>query len=129
MKERFDKLKNTHLDEPAETKTLIPMKRKPRQLKFFQPGKYIEKENKEPKHVQLEKLKQETAENVKKAGMKTELDISDKVLKVNSWTLCWSSGCSFLLSIFATPSGWTGKSTKILDTQIDGLFYLSANSW
>ena len=82
MKGRFDKTKNPYLDESIETKSLIPMKRKPRQLKFVQPGKFIEKANKERKHAQLEKLKQEIAENVKKAGMETELDISDKALKV-----------------------------------------------
>ncbi|KAI7850500.1 pre-mRNA processing factor 3-domain-containing protein [Circinella umbellata] len=81
MKGRFDKTKNPYLDESIETKSLIPMKRKPRQLKFVQPGKFIEKANKERKHAQLEKLKQEIAENVKKAGMETELDISDKALK------------------------------------------------
>ncbi|KAI9246219.1 pre-mRNA processing factor 3-domain-containing protein [Phascolomyces articulosus] len=81
VKARFDKSKNPYLEDSAEAKSLLPMKRKARQLKFVQPGKYIEKANKERKHAQLEKLKQEIAQNVRKAGMETELDISDKTLK------------------------------------------------
>ncbi|KAI9472355.1 MAG: pre-mRNA processing factor 3-domain-containing protein [Benjaminiella poitrasii] len=55
--------------------------RRPRQLKFIQPGKYIDMANQERSRLQLEKLKREITENVKKAGMQTELDVSDKVIK------------------------------------------------
>ncbi|KAI9318357.1 pre-mRNA processing factor 3-domain-containing protein [Dichotomocladium elegans] len=55
--------------------------RKARPLRFVQPGKYIEMGHKERQKAQLERLKQEIAENVRKAGMQVEMDISDKALK------------------------------------------------
>lgn len=56
--------------------------RKPRALRFVEPGKFVEQANKERAKLQMEKLKQSIAENVKKAGVQVEMDISDKALKV-----------------------------------------------
>ncbi|KAI7898536.1 pre-mRNA processing factor 3-domain-containing protein [Cokeromyces recurvatus] len=73
--------KNPYLDTttPVDFDAIKP--RRPRQLKFIQPGKYIDIANQERAKQQLEKLKREITENVKKAGMQTELDVSDKVIK------------------------------------------------
>lgn len=60
---------------------VAPKSRRTRQLKFIKPGKYIDIANQERAKIQLEKLKQEITESVKKAGMQTEFDVSDKVIK------------------------------------------------
>jgi len=77
-----DPTKNPYYDPSMEVK-VAPKSRRSRQLKFVQPGKYIVIANQERAKAQLEKLKQEITESVKKAGMQTELDVSDKVIKVS----------------------------------------------
>lgn len=76
-----DPTKNPYFDPSMEVK-IAPKSRRSRQLKFVQPGKYIDIANQERAKAQLEKLKQEITESVKKAGMQTEFDVSDKVIKV-----------------------------------------------
>ncbi|KAK4513427.1 uncharacterized protein ATC70_005428 [Mucor velutinosus] len=75
-----DPTKNPYFDPSMEVK-IAPKSRRSRQLKFVQPGKYIDIANQERAKAQLEKLKQEITESVKKAGMQTEFDVSDKVIK------------------------------------------------
>ncbi|RCH87520.1 hypothetical protein CU098_003213, partial [Rhizopus stolonifer] len=75
-----DPTKNPYFDPTMEVK-VAPKSRRSRQLKFVQPGKYIDIANQERAKTQLEKMKQAIAESVKKAGMQTELDVSDKVIK------------------------------------------------
>ncbi|KAG2181912.1 hypothetical protein INT43_006837, partial [Umbelopsis isabellina] len=55
--------------------------RRSRHLKFVQPGKFIQKGNQERAKAQLERLKQDIAEKAKLAGVQTELDIPDSILK------------------------------------------------
>jgi U4/U6 small nuclear ribonucleoprotein PRP3 len=76
-----DPSKNPYFDPTMEVK-VAPKSRRSRQLKFVQPGKYVAIANQERTKAQLEKLKQEITESVKKAGMQTEFDVSDKVIKV-----------------------------------------------
>ncbi|KAF7730098.1 hypothetical protein EC973_003044 [Apophysomyces ossiformis] len=75
-----DTTKNPYFDPSLNAKA-APSMRRSRPLKFVQPGKYIQQANQERAKAQLEKLKQITAESVKKAGMETEMDISDKAIK------------------------------------------------
>ncbi|KAL9543409.1 hypothetical protein MBANPS3_008137 [Mucor bainieri] len=75
-----DPTKNPYFDPSMEVK-IAPKSRRSRQLKFVQPGKYIDIANQERAKAQLERLKQEITESVKKAGMQTEFDVSDKVIK------------------------------------------------
>ncbi|KAI8991110.1 pre-mRNA processing factor 3-domain-containing protein [Mycotypha africana] len=75
-----DPTKNPYFDPSMEVK-IAPKQRRARQLKFVQPGKYVAIANQERAKAQLEKLKQEITESVKKAGMQAELDVSDKVIK------------------------------------------------
>lgn len=77
-----DPTKNPYFD-PSMGVKIAPVSRRSRPLKFVQPGKYINIANEERAKLQLEKLKQEITESVKKAGMQTEFDVSDKVIKVN----------------------------------------------
>ncbi|RCH77729.1 hypothetical protein CU097_001319, partial [Rhizopus azygosporus] len=72
--------KNPYFD-PSLGAPVAPKNRRSRQLKFVQPGKYIDIANQERAKAQLEKLKQEITESVKKAGMQTEFDVSDKAIK------------------------------------------------
>jgi hypothetical protein len=76
-----DPAKNPYFDPTMGVK-IAPVSRKSRPMKFVQPGKYVNIANEERAKQQLEKLKQEITESVKKAGMKTEFDVSDKVIKV-----------------------------------------------
>jgi U4/U6 small nuclear ribonucleoprotein PRP3 len=76
-----DTTKNPYFD-PSMGVKIAPTNRKSRQLKFIQPGKYVDIANQERKTAQLEQLKQMISENVRKAGMQVELDVSDKVIKV-----------------------------------------------
>ncbi|KAL0081390.1 pre-mRNA processing factor 3-domain-containing protein [Phycomyces blakesleeanus] len=78
--ELTDPTKNPYFDPSLIAKT-APVSRRARSLKFVRPGKYIQQANQERAKAQLEKLKQEISENVKKAGMEVELDISDKAIK------------------------------------------------
>ncbi|KAH8547864.1 pre-mRNA processing factor 3-domain-containing protein [Umbelopsis sp. PMI_123] len=55
--------------------------RRSRHLKFVQPGRFIQKANQERAKAQLERLKQEIAEKAKLAGVQTERDIPDNLLK------------------------------------------------
>lgn len=73
---------NPYLANDPEVAKVAPL-RKPRQLKFAQPGKYIQQAQEVRRKAQLEKLKEEIAQSVKKAGMEVELDITDKTLKVS----------------------------------------------
>ncbi|KAI8331439.1 pre-mRNA processing factor 3-domain-containing protein [Choanephora cucurbitarum] len=75
-----DPQKNPYFDPNMDVK-IAPKSRRSRQLKFVQPGKYVDIANQERAKAQLEKMKQAIAESVKKAGMQTELDVSDKVIK------------------------------------------------
>ncbi|KAI9306243.1 pre-mRNA processing factor 3-domain-containing protein, partial [Cunninghamella echinulata] len=75
-----DPTKNPYFDPSLPVKT-EPKARRARAFKFVQPGKYVEKANQERAKAQLEKLKEQVAAKVKEAGMETEMDISDKVLK------------------------------------------------
>ncbi|KAI7865375.1 pre-mRNA processing factor 3-domain-containing protein [Spinellus fusiger] len=75
-----DPTKNPYYDPSLVAKT-VPITRRSRPLKFVRPGKYIQQANQERAKAQLERLKQEIAENVKKAGMEVEMDISDKAIK------------------------------------------------
>ncbi|CEG80011.1 hypothetical protein RMATCC62417_14407 [Rhizopus microsporus] len=75
-----DPSKNPYFD-PSLGAPIAPKNRRSRQLKFVQPGKYIDIANQERAKAQLEKLKQEITESVKKAGMQTEFDVSDKAIK------------------------------------------------
>ncbi|KAI8092931.1 pre-mRNA processing factor 3-domain-containing protein [Halteromyces radiatus] len=75
-----DPTKNPYYD-PSLPVNVAPKGRRSRAFKFIQPGKYIEKGNQERAKAQLERLKEEVAAKVKQAGMETEMDISDKVLK------------------------------------------------
>ncbi|KAG0168646.1 hypothetical protein DFQ28_011666, partial [Apophysomyces sp. BC1034] len=75
-----DTTKNPYFDPSLNAKA-APSTRRARPLKFVQPGKYIQQANQERAKAQLEKLKQMTAESVKKAGMEVEMDISDKAIK------------------------------------------------
>ncbi|KAI9339263.1 pre-mRNA processing factor 3-domain-containing protein [Pilaira anomala] len=75
-----DPTKNPYFDPTMGVK-IAPVSRKSRALKFVQPGKYVNIANEERAKQQLEKLKQEITESVKKAGMQTEIDVSDKVIK------------------------------------------------
>lgn len=76
-----DPTKNPYFDPTMGVK-IAPVSRRSRPLKFVQPGKFINIANEERAKQQLEKLKQEITESVKKAGMQTEFDVSDKVIKV-----------------------------------------------
>lgn len=75
-----DPTKNPYFDPTMGVK-IAPVSRRSRPLKFVQPGKYINIANEERAKQQLEKLKQEITESVRKAGMQTEFDVSDKVIK------------------------------------------------
>lgn len=75
-----DPTKNPYFDPNMGVK-IAPVSRRSRSLKFVQPGKYVNIANEERAKQQLEKLKQEITESVKKAGMQTEFDVSDKVIK------------------------------------------------
>ncbi|KAI8989302.1 pre-mRNA processing factor 3-domain-containing protein [Pilobolus umbonatus] len=75
-----DPTKNPYFDPSMEVK-VAPKSRRSRHLKFVQPGKYVDIANQERAKAQLEKLKQQITESVKKAGMQTEFDVSDKVIK------------------------------------------------
>ncbi|KAG0767929.1 hypothetical protein G6F57_002115 [Rhizopus arrhizus] len=75
-----DPNKNPYFDPSMEVK-VAPKDRRARPLKFVQPGKYIDIANQERAKAQLERLKQEITESVKKAGMQTEFDVSDKAIK------------------------------------------------
>jgi U4/U6 small nuclear ribonucleoprotein PRP3 len=72
-----DPAKNPYIDPGMDA----PKSRPKRPLKFIKPGKYVEIANQERAKLQLEKLKQEITESVKKAGMQTEIDVSDKAIK------------------------------------------------
>ncbi|KAI9282645.1 pre-mRNA processing factor 3-domain-containing protein [Sporodiniella umbellata] len=72
--------KNPYFDPSMEVK-VAPVERRSRQLKFVQPGKFIAIAEKERGRIQLDKLKQEITESVKRAGMQTEFDVSDKAIK------------------------------------------------
>lgn len=76
-----DPEKNPYFD-PFMGVKVAPVSRKSRPMKFVQPGKYVNIANEGRAKQQLEKLKQEITESVKKAGMQTEFDVSDKVIKV-----------------------------------------------
>jgi hypothetical protein len=54
-------------------------------LKFVQPGKFVQRANQERAKAQLERLKQEIAEQAKLAGVQTEIDIPDSLLKVSKY--------------------------------------------
>ncbi|KAI7880381.1 PRP3-domain-containing protein [Lichtheimia hyalospora FSU 10163] len=79
LKGAKDKSVNPYLEDLG-VKSAKPI-RKPRALRFVEPGKFVEQANKERAKIQMEKLKQSIAENVKKAGVQVEMDISDKALK------------------------------------------------
>lgn len=76
-----DPTKNPYFD-PSMGVKIAPVSRRSRPLKFVQPGKFVNIANEERAKQQLEKLKQEITESVRKAGMQTEFDVSDKVIKV-----------------------------------------------
>ena len=59
--------------------------RRSRHLKFVQPGRFVQKANQERAKAQLERLKQEIAEKAKLAGVQTERDIPDNLLKVSGF--------------------------------------------
>lgn len=82
-----DPTKNPYFD-PSMGVKIAPVSRRSRSLKFVQPGKYVNIGNEERAKQQLEKLKQEITESVKKAGMQTEFDVSDKVIKVSHYHNC-----------------------------------------
>jgi len=67
---------NPYLNETAEARS-----RRTRALKFVQPGKFVQRANQERAKAQLERLKQEIAEQAKLAGVQTEIDIPDSLLK------------------------------------------------
>lgn len=82
-----DPTKNPYFDPNMGVK-IAPVSRRSRSLKFVQPGKYVNIANEERAKQQLERLKQEITESVKKAGMQTEFDVSDKVIKVRILYTC-----------------------------------------
>lgn len=71
---------NPYLNETAEARS-----RRTRALKFVQPGKFVQRANQERAKAQLERLKQEIAEQAKLAGVQTEIDIPDSLLKVSKY--------------------------------------------
>ncbi|CAG8617113.1 24029_t:CDS:10 [Cetraspora pellucida] len=58
-----------------------PQRRVRKKFKFVQPGKYEALGNHMRAQAKLEKLKEEIAESVKKAGMEAEIDSTDKAIK------------------------------------------------
>lgn len=85
-----DPTKNPYFDPTMGVK-IAPVSRRSRPLKFVQPGKFVNIANEERAKQQLEKLKQDITESVKKAGMQTEFDVSDKVIKVTFFVLSFHS--------------------------------------
>ncbi|KAI8376537.1 pre-mRNA processing factor 3-domain-containing protein [Radiomyces spectabilis] len=75
-----DTTKNPYYDPNLHAQA-APKLRRSRPLKFVQPGKFVQQANQERAKAQLEKLKQEIAESVRKAGMEVEMDVSDKAIK------------------------------------------------
>ncbi|KAK9729205.1 U4/U5/U6 small nuclear ribonucleoprotein prp3, variant 2 [Basidiobolus ranarum] len=76
-----DVSKNPYFDPSLGTDYAAPKSRAPKRLRFNEKGKFIAQAEEIRAQVHLEKLKQEIAEGVKKAGME-ELDLmSDKAIK------------------------------------------------
>ncbi|CAG8505803.1 4656_t:CDS:2 [Ambispora gerdemannii] len=74
-------VQNPYYDPRAGTGAIVPQRRTRKKLKFVSRGKYEALGNQMRAQVKLEKLKEEIAQNVKKAGMESELDLSDKAIK------------------------------------------------
>ncbi|KAJ3043928.1 U4/U6 small nuclear ribonucleoprotein Prp3 [Rhizophlyctis rosea] len=77
-----DPNKNPYLNTTPPVGGRVPGERVARKLKFNQPGKYIAQATQLRTKAQLEKLKQEIAESVKKTGMEAEMDlVSDQSVR------------------------------------------------
>ncbi|KAJ3158723.1 hypothetical protein HDU86_002688 [Geranomyces michiganensis] len=70
-----DPTKNPYFDPSLGAGTGGPRERVKKGLKFVQPGRYINEANQLRAKAQLEKLKRDIAESVKKTGMAVELDL------------------------------------------------------
>ena len=81
-----DPTKNPYYDPTLATSTGVgPKERGSRKLKFIQPGKYVSQAAQVRAKAQLEKLKQEIAESVRKTGMEAEMDlVSDASIRVSA---------------------------------------------
>ncbi|ORY92022.1 pre-mRNA processing factor 3-domain-containing protein [Syncephalastrum racemosum] len=75
-----DPSKNPYYDPSLGVKA-TPTDRRARGFKFVQPGKYVQKAEQERAKARLEKLKEEITQNAKKAGVETEMGVSEKSLK------------------------------------------------
>ncbi|KAG9286198.1 hypothetical protein G9A89_014184 [Geosiphon pyriformis] len=72
---------NPYYDPRAGAGTTGPKRRGRKRFKFIQKGKFEIIGNQMRAQAKLEKLIEDIAQNVKKAGMETELDVSDKAIK------------------------------------------------
>lgn len=81
-----DPSKNPYYDPSLGVKA-TPVNRRARGFKFVQPGKYVQKAEQERAKARLEKLKEEITQNAKKAGVETEMGVSEKSLKVRKRVL------------------------------------------
>ncbi|KAJ1564747.1 hypothetical protein HK096_006492, partial [Nowakowskiella sp. JEL0078] len=71
-----DPTKNPYFDPKVTSKSsAAPKVRAPKSFRFVEPGKYIQLAHQMRNQAQLEKLKKEIAETVKKAGMDAELEL------------------------------------------------------
>ncbi|KAJ3126415.1 U4/U6 small nuclear ribonucleoprotein Prp3 [Nowakowskiella sp. JEL0407] len=78
-----DPTKNPYFDPYVSSKSSVaPKIRTPKTFKFIEPGKYIQLAQQMRATAQLERLKKEIAETVKKAGMDAELElVSDNAIR------------------------------------------------
>ncbi|KAJ3169978.1 hypothetical protein HDU88_000620 [Geranomyces variabilis] len=70
-----DPTKNPYFDPSLGAGGVGPRERVKKHLKFVQPGRYVNEANQLRAKAQLEKLKRDIAESVKKTGMAVELDL------------------------------------------------------
>jgi U4/U6 small nuclear ribonucleoprotein PRP3 len=82
VEEVHDVTQTAYYDPRMASGAVGPRDRRSRKLKFNAPGKYVAVANQVRAQAQLEKLKKEIAETVKKTGMESEMElVSDQAIR------------------------------------------------